>query len=173
MDFVNPITQFVTQRLVVGVGDMAVSNSQVATISTYALGSCIGVVAFDPVAHAGGILHLMLPTASLSPDKAKAHPCMFADTGVVAFFKALHGTGVTRKNMKILIAGGASVISQSDIFKIGERNISAIKNQFKEFNVSAQFEEVGGLSNRTVHLLIKDGTAQIKEPTGVKTFSLV
>jgi chemotaxis protein CheD len=51
------------QRVVIGVGDMAVSNNRNSVLSTYALGSCIGLIAYDPVAMCGGILHLMLPEA--------------------------------------------------------------------------------------------------------------
>ena len=36
------------QRVVIGVGDMAVSNNSIVTLSTYALGSCVGVIAYDP-----------------------------------------------------------------------------------------------------------------------------
>ena len=62
------------QRVIIGVGDMAVSNNPQVTLSTYALGSCVGVVAYDPVARAGGILHLMLPDSTISPEKAVAQP---------------------------------------------------------------------------------------------------
>ena len=34
-----------SERVVVGVGDMAVSTNANVTISTYALGSCVGIVA--------------------------------------------------------------------------------------------------------------------------------
>ena len=60
------ISALFSQRVVIGVGDMAVSNNETVTLSTYALGSCLGVIAFDPISHAGGILHLMLKQ---SPDK--------------------------------------------------------------------------------------------------------
>ncbi len=169
----NSTTNFMISRLVVGVGDMAVSNSSTAIISTFALGSCIGVVVYDSNRRAGGILHYMLPDSNLSPDKAKLHPYMFADTGLNGFFKALQGVGVTRKNAVILIVGGASVISQNDLFRIGERNIVAVKRWFKDLNLNYRHELVGGINNRTVHLTNKDGSVQIKEPNGVKTFSLL
>ena len=64
------ISALFSQRVVIGVGDMAVSNNDTVTLSTYALGSCVGIVAYDPNSHAGGILHIMLPDGSISPDKA-------------------------------------------------------------------------------------------------------
>ena len=55
------IAALFTQRIIIGVGDVAVSNNQQVVLSTYALGSCIGVIAYDPFTKVGGILHLMLP----------------------------------------------------------------------------------------------------------------
>ncbi|HEY1107226.1 MAG TPA: chemotaxis protein CheD, partial [Opitutaceae bacterium] len=79
------------QRVVIGVGDLSVSNNQSITLSTYALGSCVAVVAYDPVVRAGGLLHAMLPQSKLSPDKARAQPAMFVDTGMAALLRALTG----------------------------------------------------------------------------------
>ena len=151
---------------------MAVSNNNTVTISTYALGSCIGIAIYDPSARAGGMLHIMLPDSSLSPDKAKAHPYMFADTGLHHFFKSLQGVGVRRKTMHTLIAGGASVIQSKDIFHIGERNIKAVKAILTEHNINIRHEEVGGVTNRTLHLNNQTGIVEIKEPSGIRTFSL-
>jgi len=143
------------------------------TISTYALGSCIGLVVYDPQARAGGILHIMLPDSKLSPDKAKNYPYMFADTGVRGFFRGLNGLGVKRKTMHVLMAGGASVMNQKDVFRIGERNIAAVKEVLAEFKVTPRYEEVGGMTNRTLHLELSQGTAQLKEPKGMSNFSLI
>ena len=64
------IASLFAQRVVVGVGDMAVSNNVSTVLSTYALGSCVGIIAYDPGVKCGGILHLMLPEAAVSPQKA-------------------------------------------------------------------------------------------------------
>src|SRR6185369_5966093 len=95
------------------------------TLSTYALGSCVAVVAYDPASKASGILHLMLPESSISPDKAAAQPAMFADTGLPMLFRALEGLKANRGNLRIFVAGGASVLCDSGVFKIGERNVKS------------------------------------------------
>ena len=53
-------------RLVVGIADLQMTADPKAHLVTYALGSCIGVTIFDPVARVGGMLHLMLPQGSMS-----------------------------------------------------------------------------------------------------------
>ena len=62
------IASMFVQRVVVGVGDLGASNNSMLTLSTYALGSCVAVVAYDPTTKASGLLHLMLPESTISPD---------------------------------------------------------------------------------------------------------
>ena len=47
-------------RYVVGVGDMKVGQKG-DIIVTHALGSCLGLMLYDPVMKIGGMLHAMLP----------------------------------------------------------------------------------------------------------------
>lgn len=159
------ISSLFAQRVVVGVGDMAVSNNTQVIISTYALGSCIGVVAYDPAVKAGGILHLMLPESSISPDKAARQPAMFADTGLPLFFKQLVGIRGDRTRFKILVAGGASVISGQDPFRIGERNSRLTLDLLARNGLSVTRSDVGGSINRTLHLEMNTGIVTLKTPT--------
>lgn len=152
------------QRVVVGVGDMAVSNVEHVTLSTFALGSCVGVVVFDPVARAGGLLHLMLPDSTLSPDRAAKKPAMFADTGIPMLFNALRGIRAERQRVNILLAGGACVLNGPDQFRIGERNIATTRKLLSLYGLRASKEEVGGSVNRTVHLDIATGIVSLKLP---------
>ncbi len=152
------------QRTVVGVAEFAVANSAQITLSTFALGSCIGVIAYDPVAKAGGLLHLMLPDSALSPDKAAAQPAMFADTGIPALFNALTGLRALRPRTRTYVAGGASVLSGPDSFKIGERNITAVRRLLAVYGCRPVGEDVGGVVNRTLHLNIGTGVLTAKLP---------
>ncbi len=161
------------ERVVVGVGDMAVSNNANVTISTYALGSCVGVVAIDSAVQVGGMLHIMLPDSTLTPEKAARQPSMFADTGMRAFLKALYGLKADRRRLRLFLAGGANVLSGSDFFKIGERNIVAVRAFIQRERLSVISEELGGLNNRTLHFKIKEGTVEMKLPTGLKTIRMV
>ena len=82
--------------LTVGVSDMKVSNDPGAVLVTYSLGSCIGIAIYDSVVRVGGLLHFMLPESKLNLDKAKTTPCMFADTGIPALFKAAYKLGAKK-----------------------------------------------------------------------------
>jgi chemotaxis protein CheD len=152
------------QRTVVGVAEFAVANSPQITLSTFALGSCVGVIAYDPVAKAGGLLHLMLPDSKLSPEKAAGQPAMFADTGIPALFNALAGIRAQRPRTRTYVVGGASVLSGPDSFKIGERNIVAVRRLLAVYDCRSVGEDVGGFVNRTLHLNIGTGVLTAKLP---------
>jgi len=149
-------------NIIVGVSDMKVSNEAESTIVTYSLGSCIGVAIYDTVARVGGLLHFMLPESSLDSAKAQKNPCMFADTGIPTLFKSAYQLGAKKQRMKVIVAGGSQVLDQKGFFNIGKRNYMALKKIFWKNNVLIDYENVGGNSNRTVKLTVKDGSVWLK-----------
>lgn len=169
--FPTPSSLFV-QRVVIGVGDLAVSNNSQVTLSTYALGSCVAVIAYDPTTRAGGILHLMLPDSSLSPDKAAKQPAMFADTGVPLFLRALAGVKAESSRLRIFLAGGACVLSGPDTFKIGERNAASVKTRLSAAGLRITGDDLGGTVNRTVHLDLSNAGLSLKMPNRTDQYSL-
>lgn len=160
------------QRVTVGVGDAASSNNPNLTLSTYALGSCIGVVAYDPAIRAGGIIHLMLPHSSIAPAKALTQPAMFADTGLPLFFSGLASLKVDPSRLRILVTGGASILAGTDAFKVGERNLEATMLYFSQNRIAVWRSLVGGTINRTLHLALGSGLLTLKTPAGVESLSL-
>jgi chemotaxis protein CheD len=159
-------------RVVVGVGDMAASNNLNLTISTYALGSCVGVVAYDPLVKVGGLLHLMLPDSNLSRERAQAQPAMFADTGLPLLFKAMIGLRADLSRIRLFIAGGASVINGADPFRIGDRNLTAVKQYLLSAPSRVTGHETAGTVNRTVHLEVKTGMVSLRMPDSSRQHSL-
>jgi chemotaxis protein CheD len=166
------IASLFAQRVVVGVGDLGVSNNVSITLSTYALGSCVAVVVYDPVAKAGGLLHMMLPESGISPDKALTQPAMFADTGLPLLFRSLMGIKAERSRLRLFVAGGASVLTGNDNFKIGERNIRATQLWLTQQGYGVRGSAVGGVISRTVHLDIGTGSISLKTPMATEAFSL-
>lgn len=64
----------------------------------------------------------MLPDSNLSPQKAINQPAVIVDTGIPLLFQKLSALQAERRQVKAFLAGGASVITGSDMFKIGEHN---------------------------------------------------
>ena len=149
-------------RITVGIADMAVSAEADATLVTFALGSCIGVTVYDPVARVGGLLHFMLPTGSLSEEKAKRNPCMFADAGVPALFKRAYELGARKERLVVCAAGGAEILDDDGHFKIGARNRTMLRKLFWKNNILLAADETGGSISRTLSLSLADGCVTVR-----------
>jgi chemotaxis protein CheD len=149
-------------KQIVGVADMKVSNKPSESIITYALGSCIGLIIYDPVVKVGGILHYMLPESSIDKGKAAARPYMFADSGIPRLFKATYKLGAVKQRMKVYVAGGAEILDQKGFFNIGKRNYMALKKMFFKNKMMIDKQNVGGNSNRTIRIEIATGDIYVK-----------
>jgi len=149
-------------NLNVGVADMKVSNDPEAVLATYSLGSCIGIAIYDAAARVGGLLHYMLPESSLDPEKAKKNPCMFADTGIPALFKAAYKLGAKKQRIKVVIVGGSQILDQKGFFNIGRRNETAVRKMFHRNNVIIDYTDVGGVVNRTIKMAVNNGDVWLK-----------
>jgi chemotaxis protein CheD len=148
----------------VGVGDCKVSNAAESALATYALGSCIGLGIYDPIAKVGGLLHFMLPESSLNPDKAIENPFMFADTGIPQLFHAAYRLGAEKRRLVVWAAGGAQVSDDNGLFNIGKRNNLALRKILWKAGVMIHGEEVGGTTARTVRLEVATGRFLVSGP---------
>lgn len=144
-------------KLVVGVGDMKVSGSADDIIVTHALGSCLGLAAYDQRSGVGGIAHLMLPTSDVNKQKAKNNPYMFVDTGFPQFLDALYKRGANKRTLKIKAAGGACIGGGRDMFEIGKRNIIMLRKLLWQNNIIIAGKDVGGNTSRTMYLEVGSG----------------
>lgn len=148
--------------VVVGVGDMKVSDNPEDILVTYSLSSCIGLAIYDPIVKVGGILHYMLPESSLDGRKAEKNPYMFGDTGIPLLFKEAYRLGAKKGRLKIVVVGGSQILDQKGLFNIGKRNYTLLRKMFWKNNVMIDSEDVGGSLNRTLKLEIKSGQAWLK-----------
>jgi len=144
-------------KYIIGVSDMKVTNKKEDCLVTFALGSCIGVAIYDPVAYVGGILHYMLPESRIDRTKAEKNPFMFGDTGIPLLFETAYEYGAEKSRLKVILAGGASVIDCNDTFNIGKRNIIMARKLFWKNNVMISGEHIGGTISRTLYLDIESG----------------
>ncbi len=161
------------KRLVIGVGEMAVSDDAAATLSTYGLGSCVGVVAYDPKIRAGGILHLMLPNSAIAPERSRGQPAMFADTGLPRFVDALIQLRADRTRLRFFLVGGASVIALGSAYRIGAKNLEAASAWLTSQGFQIADVGTGGNINRTLHLELGTGAMTLRTPHSHETFSFL
>ncbi len=153
-----------TERIV-GVADMAVSSTIGERIITYALGSCLGIVVFDPVVSVAGMLHVQLPTGTIDETKMRDKPAMFVDSGVPLLFKECYKLGAKKERMIVKVAGGAHAgpNEEEDRFQIGKRNLLALRKLFWKNGVLVHAQDTGGVQcSRTMWVDVATGDVTLK-----------
>lgn len=151
------------RRLVVGIGEYAVSNAANDLIITHALGSCVAVCLHDPVAGIAGLVHVLLPESKINPHRAAEQPAAFADTGIPLLVTMAETMGLVRKRTIVKLIGGAEISNAggSSAMNIGRRNSIASKNLLWRLGLLIKAEATGGSQARTVHLSVRTGVARI------------
>ena len=148
-----------TRRIVIGIGEFAVSPDPDALIVTHALGSCVAVCLWDPVARVGGMIHVLLPDSTINPTRAAEQPGAFADTGIPLLFRAAYEHGVKKSRCRVHMVGGATISTGAASHpSICKRNVLAVRQILWRNGVLVEREEVGGTMARNVTLSVGDGT---------------
>jgi chemotaxis protein CheD len=146
---------------IVGIGEMAISNNIEDTIKTFALASCVAVVAYSPVKKIGGMVHLALPKSPRGQEGV-VKCCYYVLTGMPYFIgKLCRNYGCVKEELIISLYGGADSVKNTDVFNIGRKNLEAVKNVLKEMNMKFDDRETGKKVSRTIELAIGTGKVNI------------
>jgi chemotaxis protein CheD len=149
-------------KYVVGISEMKVSDRPEDILITYSLGSCIGLVLYEPRLQIGGLIHCMLPLSKIDPARAIERPCMFTDTGVPQLLGALLDMGAEKRNLIAKVAGAASLLDNNGSFNIGERNQVVLRKILWKNQILIQAEETGGTKARTLSLHLETGVTLLR-----------
>lgn len=158
------------RRITVNISDMQASADRNSFLITHSLGSCIGLVAYDARAGAGALLHFQLPDSTTHGRRGQENPLMFADTGIPIFLDKLYALGAHKTRLVVGMFGGANMLDDEELFKIGTKNARATKKVLWQHAISVMHEDVGGHSSRTVTLEIATGTIGLRRDG--KTYNL-
>ena len=134
----------------VGMADMNVCRPPDA-ITTLGLGSCIGVVLYDPRSKICGMVHVMLPDSTII--RNNDNPAKFADTGIRDLIERLGKMGVMRQSLLAKIAGGAQMFAfntNNDMLKVGLRNAEAVRKILGDYGIRIVSEDCGDSYGRTI-----------------------
>lgn len=146
----------------VGMADLNVCVSPNA-LTTLGLGSCVGIVLFDPVRKIAGLVHIMLPDSTKilnNENRAK-----FADTGIDLLISGMLARGADRRILISKIAGGAQMFafgSNNEMMRIGDRNVEATKIKLAQLGIPIIAEDTGSNYGRTIEFYPENGTLLIK-----------
>lgn len=150
-------------RLVIGIGSFGVTGQPGSSIVTHALGSCVAVCIWDPVARVAGLLHFLLPDSRINPARARVQVGTFADSGIPALFQAAYRLGVDKTRCEVTLAGGAELAASGSMSKlqIGRRNVLAARGLLWRNGLMTRAEAIGGAIPRTVRISVDDGRVEV------------
>lgn len=146
----------------VGMADLNICSSPDA-ITTLGLGSCVGIVLYDPVLKIAGLAHIMLPDSTQI--RSNENIAKFADTGIEELLRQLIQKGAQKSRIIAKIAGGAQMFAfsgENAMLRIGERNVEATKKKLDEFGIRIIAEDTGNSYGRTIEFYPETGELLIK-----------
>lgn len=151
------------QKFQVGMADIHVAKES-GIFTCLGLGSCIGLVLFDPKANVGGMAHIMLPEST--PGKAIQQPGKYADTCLPALVESLTALGAEQRRLIAAYSGGAQVFkfgtTAGSTLDIGARNADAVMTYLLRFRIPTVKFDVGGSNGRTVVYDLAHGFITVK-----------
>ena len=130
---------------------------------TLGLGSCIGVVLFDPLLKLGGMVHIMLPSAPQSG--AAFNRSKFADTGIPELLRLMIQQGARPSRLVAKLAGGAHMFNtmyNTDALNVGERNAQECKKILRASAITIAAEDTGGTSGRSIEFCCETSVLQVR-----------
>jgi chemotaxis protein CheD len=133
-------------------------------IMTMALGSCLGIVLFDPEARIGALAHAMHPRRERV--KNNMNRAKFVDTVIPLLVERMLQWGARRDKIVAKIFGGARMFDGFEgcrgILQIGDENIVAAREVLNEIGIPLIAECVGGRTGRTIVLNVSDGSVLVR-----------
>ncbi|NLJ96945.1 MAG: chemotaxis protein CheD [Clostridiales bacterium] len=146
----------------VGMADANVCKAPYA-LTTLGLGSCVGIVLYDPIKKIAGLVHIMLPDSTKIINNSNKYK--FADTGIDSLIKDMTQIGACKANLVSKIAGGAQMFSfgnEQEMMRIGDRNVEATKNKLSSLGIKILAEDTGANYGRTIEFYPETGKLHIK-----------
>lgn len=131
-------------------GHFAVSQRD-GVLAAIGLGSCVAVILYDPEVRLGALLHVLLPSHSLS--RQQDNPARAADTAVPVLIEAMIAHGADPDRLMARLVGGSTMFADlmpSGAVHIGERNVVACRAGLRDAGVPIVGESVGGKRGRSV-----------------------
>lgn len=133
----------------IGIGEYAVITPG-DTISTLGLGSCCGVVLYDPQTHISGMIHVMLP--NYHDYTGNLNIARFADTGIPMLIAALKKKGAGDK-LSAKMAGGAQMFAgqvHNERMMVGTNNVASCRHVLQQYKIPILAQDVLGTMGRSI-----------------------
>ena len=145
----------------VGISELVVSEGD-DTLKSYGLGSCLAIALYDPDREIGGLAHVMLPDGDAA-ENSDRKPGKYADTAIRALLRRMVEQGANYTAVEAKIAGGSDMFEFESFGEgVGQRNITAAKEELDKLGVPLVAEDIGGEHGRTVEFTPGTGSLVVK-----------
>ncbi|SDG34037.1 chemotaxis protein CheD [Desulfosporosinus hippei] len=147
---------------IVGIGEYGIAEKREDFIKTYALASCVAVTAYNPDNHLAGMIHIALPHP-VNEKEGQRRPIYYATSGIPIMIDRLRlEYGCQLRDLQVKLFGGADSLRVDDYFKIGQRNIKAVRETLLAMNLKILDEQIGGYLSRSITMSVSTGQIEIK-----------
>lgn len=146
----------------VGMADYKICSPP-SQLSTLGLGSCMGVVIYDPTTKLCGMAHVMLPDSTKITKNENR--MKFVDTCLDDMCRELIEKGANAAKFYAKIAGGAKMFSfqtNNEMLNIGNQNVKAVQAYLQKRKIPVVSEDVEKDYSRSILFDPEDGMLHIK-----------
>ncbi|MDF3819919.1 chemotaxis protein CheD [Leptospira sp. 96542] len=154
----------IKQKIInVGIADIKVGKDTEILRTT--LGSCIGIVLYDPEQKIGAISHIMLAKDPTGKDVSK-FPHKYGESALPLLIAMMKENGSSVGQFSCRMFGGASMfkgINSQFLQNIGEQNIAIVRKFMEDLKIPIIVEDVAGNDGRTISLYCDDGRVLLKK----------
>lgn len=146
---------------IIGIGEYAISSNSEDSIKTFALSSCVAVTVYNPFIHLAGMIHIALPNPA-DLEEAQRRPGYYATSGIpILIHKICREYGSQRNDLQIKLFGGAVSLRIDDYFKIGPKNIKAVRATLSSMDLKITEAQIGGVISRSITMSVLTGKIEI------------
>ncbi len=147
-------------------GDLYISD--IPTMVSTILGSCIALTIFNKRLKTGGICHAMLPR---SPYAKELSAFRYVDSSIFYMLSKFETLGIRKDEMELKLLGGADVIDRinDETASIGQKNIEIALEIIRNERLQIVVSDVGGKMGRKVHFYTHTGKVLLKRINSVRS----
>jgi len=146
---------------IIGIGEYVISDDPEDFIKTFALATCVAVTVYNPYIHLAGMIHIALPNP-MDHENAQSRPGYYATSGIpILIHKLCRDYGSLHKDLQVKLFGGAVSLKTDDYFKIGLKNIRAVRETLLSMDLKIVDAHIGGVTSRSITMCVLTGEIEI------------
>ncbi len=129
---------------------------------TTVLGSCVAACVRDPVAGVGGMNHFMLPVAGEDVRGDALASMRYGAYAMEVLLNTLYASGAQRERLEAKVFGGAMVLADMTVARIGEANADFVLDYLQAQHIRLLAQDLKDKYPRRVHYFPASGRALVK-----------